>query len=192
MRATRSIRTLSSVARTHLRIMRTLISITRTLISVTRTLSSILRTLSSITCTVATLSTPQAAAPSEACRTTRGAEHAARTRRPQISAHWPKCRRGVRWCSAYTWHRGNGPCGSPLATSAPGPGSPLPHLHRDWARPCHICTGTGAWATRISLRCVRGCPAEADRMRMQEAEHAISAPSSARSLPVAVPLACLC
>ncbi len=22
-------------------------------------------------------------------------------------------------------------------------GSPLPHLHRDWARPCHICTGTG-------------------------------------------------
>ena len=21
-------------------------------------------------------------------------------------------------------------------------GSPLPHLHRDWARPCHICTGT--------------------------------------------------
>jgi hypothetical protein len=19
----------------------------------------------------------------------------------------------------------------------------LPHLHRDWARPCHICTGTG-------------------------------------------------
>jgi hypothetical protein len=22
-------------------------------------------------------------------------------------------------------------------------GSPLPHLHRDWAHPCHICTGTG-------------------------------------------------
>ena len=21
--------------------------------------------------------------------------------------------------------------------------SALPHLHRDWARPCHICTGTG-------------------------------------------------
>jgi hypothetical protein len=31
----------------------------------------------------------------------------------------------------------------PLATSAPGLGSPRPHLHRDWARPCHICTGTG-------------------------------------------------
>ncbi len=27
--------------------------------------------------------------------------------------------------------------------STPGLGSPLPHLHRDWARPCHICTGTG-------------------------------------------------
>jgi hypothetical protein len=27
--------------------------------------------------------------------------------------------------------------------SAPGLGSPLPHLHRDWARPCHICTATG-------------------------------------------------
>ena len=22
-------------------------------------------------------------------------------------------------------------------------GSPLPHLHRKWAHPCHICTGTG-------------------------------------------------
>jgi hypothetical protein len=29
------------------------------------------------------------------------------------------------------------------ATSALGLGSPLPHLHWDWARPCHICTGTG-------------------------------------------------
>jgi hypothetical protein len=28
-------------------------------------------------------------------------------------------------------------------TSAPGPGSSLPHLHRDWAHPSHICTGTG-------------------------------------------------
>jgi hypothetical protein len=42
----------------------------------------------------------------------------------------------------------------PGATSAPGLGSPPPHLHRDWARPlphlhqdrappAHICTGTG-------------------------------------------------
>jgi hypothetical protein len=29
------------------------------------------------------------------------------------------------------------------ASSAPGPGSPLPHLRRDWAHPCLICTGTG-------------------------------------------------
>ena len=27
--------------------------------------------------------------------------------------------------------------------SAPGPGSRLPHLHRDRAHACHICTGTG-------------------------------------------------
>jgi hypothetical protein len=29
------------------------------------------------------------------------------------------------------------------ATSAPGLGSSLPHLRRDWAHPCHICAGTG-------------------------------------------------
>jgi hypothetical protein len=28
-------------------------------------------------------------------------------------------------------------------TSAPGPGSPRPHLRRDWAHPCPICAGTG-------------------------------------------------
>ena len=28
-------------------------------------------------------------------------------------------------------------------TSALGLGSPRPHLRRDWARPSHICTGTG-------------------------------------------------
>ena len=39
--------------------------------------------------------------------------------------------------------RGDPGLGPPLPTSAPGLGSPLPHLHRDWARPCHICTGTG-------------------------------------------------
>ena len=33
--------------------------------------------------------------------------------------------------------------GAAPATSASGLGSPLPHLHRDWAHPCHICTGTG-------------------------------------------------
>ncbi len=49
------------------------------------------------------------------------------------------------------WFRGN-PChiciGTRLtsATSAPGLGSPLPHLRRDWAHPCHICAGTGLTA----------------------------------------------
>ena len=32
------------------------------------------------------------------------------------------------------------------ATSAPGLGSPLPHLRRDWAHRCHICTRTGLTA----------------------------------------------
>jgi hypothetical protein len=36
--------------------------------------------------------------------------------------------------------------GSPLSTSAPGLGSPLPHLRRDWARRSHICTATGLTA----------------------------------------------
>ena len=31
----------------------------------------------------------------------------------------------------------------PAATSAPGLGSPLPHLPRDWTHPSNICTGTG-------------------------------------------------
>jgi hypothetical protein len=35
------------------------------------------------------------------------------------------------------------PIGSARATSAPGLGSPLPHLRQDWAHPCHICAGTG-------------------------------------------------
>ncbi len=35
------------------------------------------------------------------------------------------------------------PLGSLLPKSAPGLGPPLPHLHRDQAHPCHICTGTG-------------------------------------------------
>ena len=32
--------------------------------------------------------------------------------------------------------------GLAAATSTPARGSPLPHLHRGRARPCHICTGT--------------------------------------------------
>ncbi len=39
--------------------------------------------------------------------------------------------------------RGGAPPLPYLPTSAPGLGSPLPHLHRDWS-PCHICTGLGS------------------------------------------------
>ena len=34
---------------------------------------------------------------------------------------------------------------SPPATFAPRPGLPLPHLHRDWAHPAHICAGPRLW-----------------------------------------------
>jgi hypothetical protein len=30
-----------------------------------------------------------------------------------------------------------------LSISAAGCGVPLPHLHRDWAHPCHVCAGSG-------------------------------------------------
>jgi hypothetical protein len=40
-------------------------------------------------------------------------------------------------------HRPCPPSAAP-ATSAPGLGSPLPHQHRDWARPCHISLGTSS------------------------------------------------
>ena len=50
------------------------------------------------------------------------------------------------------------------ATSAPGLGSPRPHLHRDWAHRGHICTGTGSpqphlrrdWAHRCHI-CAGTC-----------------------------------
>jgi hypothetical protein len=35
--------------------------------------------------------------------------------------------------------------------------APLPHLHRDWAHPRHICTGTGITPCHVAfLRPVRG------------------------------------
>jgi len=55
----------------------------------------------------------------------------------------------------------------------PGLGSPLPHLHRDWARPCHICTGTGLAPCHICTGTApgRGSP------------HATSAPGRGSPLP---------
>ena len=37
--------------------------------------------------------------------------------------------------------------GSPHATSAPGLGSPLPHPHRDWAHPSHVCSASATGLT---------------------------------------------
>ena len=39
--------------------------------------------------------------------------------------------------------------GSRPSTATIGRHGPLPHLHRDWARPCHICTGTGGHPCHI-------------------------------------------
>ena len=37
-------------------------------------------------------------------------------------------------------------------SSAPGLGSPLPHLHQDWARPCHICARTGLTSAQLAAQ----------------------------------------
>jgi hypothetical protein len=50
--------------------------------------------------------------------------------------------------SSYLYLDGRRPV-PPVATSSPGLGSLLPHLHRDWAHPTHICTGTGSRPCRI-------------------------------------------
>jgi hypothetical protein len=47
---------------------------------------------------------------------------------------WLVCA-GTGLTACHTLHRNS--------TSAPGLCSPRPHLRRDWARPFHICTGTG-------------------------------------------------
>ncbi len=53
-------------------------------------------------------------------------------------------------CTSSAFRRGSSATCTPArrarpnpATSAPGLGSPRPHLHRDCAHPAHICTGTG-------------------------------------------------
>ena len=37
------------------------------------------------------------------------------------------------------------------ATSAPGLSLTPPHLHRDWAQPRHVCTGTGLTTRRSAV-----------------------------------------
>jgi hypothetical protein len=59
---------------------------------------------------------------------------------PASTAH---LQQGASSCVRVSVRQGAGaPCCA-LPHLAPGLGSPLPHLHRDWAHPCHICTGTG-------------------------------------------------
>jgi hypothetical protein len=65
-------------------------------------------------------------------------------RRRSIGGSCGACRRSrcvCRWSPATSAPF----CSEPaLSTSAPGLGAPpLPHLHRDWRTPAHICTGTG-------------------------------------------------
>ena len=48
------------------------------------------------------------------------------------------------------------------------PGPPLPHLHRDWARPSHICTGTG-----LRARVPTGCTS-ARQLELSAVERAAS------------------
>ncbi len=59
---------------------------------------------------------------------------------PVLSGHTPPNKANVRNLCPCRICTGTG---LDRPTSVPGLGSPLPHLHRDWARPCHICTGTG-------------------------------------------------
>ena len=40
---------------------------------------------------------------------------------------------------------------APPATASPGLRSPPPHMHRDWAQRCHVCTGTGFAAATSAL-----------------------------------------
>ena len=44
----------------------------------------------------------------------------------------------------------------PPTTSTPGLGAPLPHLRRDWAHPCNICVGTGPALLRCHICTVWG------------------------------------
>jgi hypothetical protein len=41
---------------------------------------------------------------------------------------------------AYEWAD---PVGILIMSARSARGASLPHLHRDWAHPCYVCTGTG-------------------------------------------------
>ena len=56
--------------------------------------------------------------------------------RPTRAAFDHRGKRATRTCTGHS-------------TFAPELGAPLPHLHRDWAHPCHSCTGTGLAAAYL-------------------------------------------
>ena len=51
-----------------------------------------------------------------------------------------------------TWLADNGARTAPGRSRLRRDWAPLPHLHRDWAHPCHICVGTGLTPTAARLR----------------------------------------
>ena len=86
-------------------------------------------------------------------------------------------------------------------SSAPGLGSPLPHLHQDWARPCHICARTGLTSAQLAAQTLPAVtppfpPAErarADRFRAAPwRERPAAVGEGGLDLQHAVALALLC
>ena len=91
------------------------------------------------------------------------------------------------------------------ATSAPELGSPLPHLHqnwappchictRDWARPCDICTGTGlAGSCRQQRACeAPSAPVPATASSARSTSRAVAAASCSRASAAASSATCRC
>ncbi len=77
--------------------------------------------------------------------TERGREHEAgvRTARPEArQAHPPRGKASKRATGRAGWRRLGADVG-PIDRAGPTWAHPRPHLHRDWAPPTHICTGTG-------------------------------------------------
>ena len=89
---------------------------------------------------------PQAARPLRApcVYVERPCAHSIQARGPPSALRWCRYPRRRRLVAQAAPVRGESPAARlPHATAAPGLRSPPPHLHRDWAHPCHSCTGTG-------------------------------------------------
>jgi hypothetical protein len=73
--------------------------------------------------------------------------HGPRARAPVSAAHPQKLS-----CSGVPRSHIPGAC-----ASEEGRGSPHPHLRRDWAHPCHICSGTGLAPAHLQRDWARPC-----------------------------------